>query len=103
MKTTGEIIRILCDINDYSEMKKLVGELFTPAELQDVALRWRLMKMLHQGTPQRRIADKLGVSLCKITRGSRVLKTRGSVTKRILDVRTGGQHAVKQQSPAHPR
>jgi TrpR family trp operon transcriptional repressor len=43
------------------------------------------MEMLRRGHSQRDIASRLGVSLCKITRGSKVLKTSGSVSNRILD------------------
>ena len=66
-------------------MRRFFDEIFTSAERRDLALRWNLMKLLHAGVPQRRIAAKLGVSLCKITRGSRVLKGRGSVSGKMLD------------------
>jgi TrpR family trp operon transcriptional repressor len=33
---------------------------------------------------QRKIAERLGMSLCKITRGSRELKKNGSAFKRVL-------------------
>jgi TrpR family trp operon transcriptional repressor len=77
-------------------MKRLFNEIFTPAEIQDVALRWRLMKMLHKGVPQRQIAEKLGISLCKITRGSKILKMRHSVSKQILDNSTGDKNALRK-------
>jgi TrpR family trp operon transcriptional repressor len=40
--------------------------------------------MLNDGIPQREISKALGVSLCKITRGSRELKKEDSVVKGIL-------------------
>lgn len=40
--------------------------------------------MLAEGIPQRQIAEELGVSLCKITRGARILKQTDSVTKKHL-------------------
>jgi TrpR family trp operon transcriptional repressor len=98
MITKDELIRIFSDIHDPKIMKRLFDEIFTPAEVQDVALRWRLMKMLHQGVPQRRIAEKLGISLCKITRGSKILKKRQSVSKRILDNSTGEKNALRKTS-----
>jgi TrpR family trp operon transcriptional repressor len=55
-------------------MQKLFEELFTQREKYDFALRWRLMKELYQGKAQRTIASELGISLCKITRGSKILK-----------------------------
>jgi TrpR family trp operon transcriptional repressor len=35
---------------------------------------------------QRKIAEKYGISLCKITRGSKVLKKDGSVALKVLDL-----------------
>ena len=90
MPTANEVIRVFCEIDDFRTMKKFFGEIFTSAEIQDVALRWRLMQLLHKEVPQRQIAAKLGISLCKITRGSKVLKTRGGVAKKILDRKSGG-------------
>lgn len=52
----------------------LLQDILTPAELEDIAERWQLVKELHKGTPQREIAAKLGVSITKITRGSRMLQ-----------------------------
>ncbi len=46
-----------------------------------MAKRWALVKELSHGTAQRRIAEDLGLSLCKITRGSRELKKEGSAFK----------------------
>ena len=59
----------------------LLGELFTPRELHDLALRLRLLRMLCGGMPQRKISAALGISLCKVTRGSRILKNPDSVVK----------------------
>ena len=59
-------------------------EILTPAEIKDVALRWRIVKMLLQGSSQRNIAAQLHVSLCKITRGSKELKKSDSVFKEAI-------------------
>ncbi len=88
-----DISEILCSIDDKRKMLRLLRELFTPAEIRDVALRWRLMEMLNEGFSQRAIAERLGVSLCKITRGSRVLKSNGSVSKQYLEHPDGGRYA----------
>ena len=58
--------------------------LLTKAEIADIAGRWALVKALQQNKPQREIARDLGVSLCKITRGSRELKKPDSAFKRIM-------------------
>ncbi len=58
--------------------------LFTPSEADEIAKRWALVKEIAKGTPQREIARALGLSLCKITRGSRELKKEGSSFRRML-------------------
>jgi TrpR family trp operon transcriptional repressor len=60
--------------------------LLTPQELAAVVTRWALVKALHGKEPQREIAKKLGVSLCKITRGSRELKKEDSAFLKMLAV-----------------
>jgi len=74
-------------MNDPEEMQKFFFEIFTPAEIDDFILRWRLMEMLYKGTPQRCIAAELGISLCKITRGSKILKEDNSITVSVLKER----------------
>jgi TrpR family trp operon transcriptional repressor len=58
--------------------------LFTPSEADEIAKRWALVKQIATGRPQREIAKDLGLSLCKITRGSRELKKEASAFKRML-------------------
>ncbi len=84
MNAAGELIDVFCGIDRPVVMKRFFGEIFTPAEIDDFVLRWRLMSMLSDGVPQRSIASQLGISLCKITRGARILKARNSITRRIL-------------------
>jgi TrpR family trp operon transcriptional repressor len=84
MKTDEGLIDILCGITDKAEMKKLFSEIFTPAELDDLTLRWKLIRELSQGKTQREVAKDLGISLCKITRGARLLKDKHSVVRRIF-------------------
>jgi len=65
-------------------MLRFFGEIFTATERNNIGLRWQLMKMLARGVPQRTIARRLGVSLCKITRGAKILRQRNSVSKNVL-------------------
>ena len=88
MKSTDRFVQVLCSIDDPRTMKKFIKEVFSLSEIEDISKRWNVMELLKRGHSQRAIASKLGVSLCKITRGSKVLKTGGSVSNRILDEQT---------------
>ncbi len=85
----GEISEILADIYSKEEMEMFLAEILTPKELDDVALRWQLMKDLFSGSTQRSIAKKHKISLCKITRGSKQLKKDQSLSLKILKKRYG--------------
>ena len=79
-----EIIKIFTEISDQKEMEKLFNEILTDKERKDICLRWLLMKEIHQGTSQREIASKFGISLCKITRGAKILKNKRSICKKLI-------------------
>jgi len=85
MAKADDIAQAFCSITDLRTMRRFISELFTAAEIKDITLRWHLMQMLLEGVAQRRIADDLGISLCKITRGSKILKKKDSVSRRILE------------------
>lgn len=82
-----DLIKIFVKTTDEKQMHKLFEEVFTPSELKDFALRWNLMKDLYRGIPQREIAANHGISLCKITRGSKILKQKDSYCRKILSDR----------------
>ena len=87
-----DLARIFAGINDPGKMHRFLFEIFTPAEIDDFVLRWRLLEMLYCGSSQREIARRLGISLCKITRGSRILKSGSSVTESILESEIGDEN-----------
>jgi TrpR family trp operon transcriptional repressor len=84
MKNITQISSVLAEIKDHRVIKAFFIALFTRSELDKIDLRWELLKMLEQGVSQREIAHKLHISLCKITRGSRELKRKNSVLKRVI-------------------
>jgi TrpR family trp operon transcriptional repressor len=69
-----ELYQLLSSVESEEEAKMLLDDLFTPQEVASLCERWQLIQELHKGTPQRDIAKKLGVSISKITRGSRMLQ-----------------------------
>nr|WP_320191711.1 Trp family transcriptional regulator [uncultured Desulfobacter sp.] len=85
MRIDQELLDVILSIKNKDELEFFFEEIFTPAELSDLSLRWKLLKDLHAGMTQRKIAEKYGISLCKITRGSKVLKKKGSVAFKMLD------------------
>lgn len=84
MAIDRELLDVISGIKDKDELAQLFRDLFTPAELDDLTLRWKLLKDLYKKIPQRKIAEKYSISLCKITRGSKVLKKKECVVSRIL-------------------
>jgi TrpR family trp operon transcriptional repressor len=84
MAENEELAKVFSRITDLDEMNMFFSEIFTEAERRDFNLRWKLMQMLKAGVSQRKIASELGISLCKITRGAKVLKNSESVSSRML-------------------
>jgi len=84
-----KLFEILTRVKNQQDMDALLHELLTPRELEDIWRRWQVMRDLYNGVPQREIARRHKMSLCKITRGSRVLRSPGSICKSILEKRPG--------------
>jgi TrpR family trp operon transcriptional repressor len=82
---TKELIDIFTRTTDRKQMEVLFQEIFTPNEIDTLTLRWQLLKDLYEGKTQRKIAAEHKISLCKITRGSKLLKAKGSYLKKVLD------------------
>jgi TrpR family trp operon transcriptional repressor len=82
----GELSRAFAATDDPEFIEAFLRSLLTPAETADIAARWALVKALDRRIPQREIAKELGLSLCKITRGSRELKKQDSPFRRMLEL-----------------
>ena len=80
-----ELSLTLSQVKDKALIEEFLQCLLTPAEIADIAGRWALVKALREKKSQREIAKNLGVSLCKITRGSRELKKENSAFARVLE------------------
>lgn len=84
MDNLEELTEIFAKTTDKKKVRKLFEEILTKSEIKDIEKRWYLMKELYKGVPQRKIAKDMEISLCKITRGSEVLKQDDSEFKQIL-------------------
>jgi len=84
MHPLTELSRLLASTDDPVLVEAVLAALLTPSEAHDLSARWELVKRLDRGETQRQIAKELGLSLCKITRGSRELKKPDSAFKALL-------------------
>ena len=79
-----ELAGALAETSDAILIKDFLRCLLTPAETADIATRWALVKALEKKISQREIARTLGISLCKITRGSREMKNPNQAFQKML-------------------
>lgn len=79
-KRDGYKEELIASIQKAADTKKLLhaflSDILTSGEFEDIALRWQIIKQLDRGIPQRDIARDLGVSIAKITRGSKELRNK---------------------------
>jgi TrpR family trp operon transcriptional repressor len=85
LQALDQIAGIMARIEDRKLIREFLICILTKYEIKEIAGRWELVKLLYDGMSQRRIAEELGMSLCKITRGSKELKKQDSAFKTILD------------------
>ena len=80
----NEISHALSETRDPALIYDFLSSILTPNEFEEVATRWALVKLMDSGMSQRRIASELGLSLCKITRGSKELKKENSPFEKMI-------------------
>ncbi len=80
-----EIASVLATTDDHDQIEAFLKSILTRNEVEEISARWELVKLLDEGMSQRKIADRLGVSLCKITRGSRELKKTHSPFRSMIE------------------
>jgi len=85
-----EVAGVFADMRDPLEIYEALYALLTPREREKIALRWRLVCLLEKGMTQRAIAAELGISLCKITRGSHELKFGPNGFRKAIQKAVGG-------------
>ena len=58
MSAQEELIKVFASIDDNADMSSFFREIFTSKEMNDLSMRWQLLKELYEGQPQRTIAAK---------------------------------------------
>lgn len=84
MNNIKELSQIISKLKDDKEIYKLLNELLSESELDVLSKRWRIVKMLKAGHTQREIAKELNVSLCKVTRGAKILKDKKAIVSKFI-------------------
>ncbi len=83
----NELLELFTEVESTDDMKALFEDMFSDAEIKDFTIRWKLMNDLYMHVPQRTIAKNLRISLCRITRGSKMLKKKNGYVKSRLSAR----------------
>jgi Trp operon repressor len=89
MKKYSKALKAVAEILGSVERKKLervLEDLITPAEIHDINERIKIFKALLKGDSQRKVAEKLGVSVTKVTRGAHVLRYGTGGAAEVLKV-----------------
>ena len=84
MKDIKNLSKLVKKINTTAEIEAFLKELLTESELETLSKRWRILEMLKEGRTQREIAKDLQVSLCKVTRGAKIMKNKNSILAKYL-------------------
>lgn len=73
-KQFDELVGMLLSIKTKKEMENFLLGIFTPKELEEMPIRLQIVKMLKKGLPQHKIAEKLGIGVATVTRGSKEIQ-----------------------------
>ena len=69
-----DLLAVLASLDDPKDLNRLLSDLFTASEIQSIRERWTIVKLLAGGESQRRVRDRVGVSVATVSRGSRQLQ-----------------------------
>lgn len=69
-----EFVDELLKIDSRKDMADFLHGILTPAEIEEIPKRLQIIKLLKSGMPQKEIAEKLGVGIATVTRGSKEVK-----------------------------
>ena len=70
----SDLYKLFASVKSEKEAKLLLKDMLTPQELDSLSERWQLIQHLAAGESQRDIASELGISISKVSRGSRMLQ-----------------------------
>lgn len=89
-----DLLGVFAETKTPEDVKALFEDMFTESERRDFTIRWKLMNDLYRHVSQRTIANELHISLCRITRGSRMLKKSDGYVRRLLEKRYDDHYQI---------
>lgn len=85
-----DLLRVLACTTDPTELKALLIDLLTPAELEALAERWQIVRLLSEGHSQRAVRDALQCSVTTVSRGNRQLRYgTGAIARALARLKEG--------------
>lgn len=69
-----ELVTLFAQLNTPQRAELFLRDILTPHELAQLAERWQIVKRLAEGMPQRQIKEELGLSIQRVTRGSKAFQ-----------------------------
>jgi TrpR-related protein YerC/YecD len=92
----ARLIEALLAMRSKDELHAFLDDLCTPAELEAIADRWRVVPLLREGIAYREIHDRTGVSVTTIGRVARCLEMGAGgyrlAAERVLPAPTSSSH-----------
>ncbi len=73
-KNISDLAQVLSQVKSEAEILDLLKGLLTLGELEEIARRLQIVKLLKEGMSQREIAEKVKVGIATVTRGSKEIK-----------------------------
>ncbi len=73
-KQLSELIDLLLSIKNKQGLENFLLGILTPKELEEIPARLKIVKLLKKGLPQHEVAEKLGVGIATVTRGSKEIQ-----------------------------
>lgn len=74
MISTKALVQLFLSQSTEGKMSLFLRGILTPGEIEALKTRVEIVYMLKKGIPQKQIAEKLGVGIATVTRGSRELQ-----------------------------
>lgn len=72
-----ELVEVFSKLSSDKEFVALfLKDMFSPNEIETIALRWQIVKKLNKGETHRSIAGDLSLGVITVARGSRMLRNK---------------------------